>query len=316
MDTEALVTGLVTALIANVVFATVVALTAIVVGRLFWRHRVRAFFGIRPDRGALPIYLSNIIVKPGGAIGTDTAIRGFSGSTISEVEYFYSLQFAKAVETKPLSRALKKLDPSDKIIPVEPIVCQIHISPPIGRLGDPDTEDILAVMRTQIGLRSVIVVGGPAYNALALYMLQMLSSTFSFIREEDESGLPVRGIRMHRNLEKHRDFVRRAADGSDGQVLEYFIVEKLTWPARSANASGRSRTTKVFICAGTCSAATAAALRMLAGNWRELERGSEGRDFGLLCELELSGIEQRVVHLPEEVEVHILHQYGYAGKLA
>lgn len=315
MDTTTIFTGIVTALLTNVVFASLVTLTAIIIGRFFWRYRVREFFGIRPDKGALPIYLSNILVKPGGAIGTDTVIRGFSGSTISEVEYFYSLQLAKTVESKPLRRALKKLDPSDKMIPVEPIVCQIHISPPIKRLGDPDNEDVLAALRAEIGQRSVIVVGAPAYNALTLYLMKMLPSHFSFIREQDESGLPVRGIRMHKNLEKHRDFVRRAADGNDGQVLEYFIVEKLTWPVRPVTTSGRGRSTKVFICAGTCSAATAAALRMLADNWPELSKGSEGRDFGFLCELELSGIEQRVVHLSEEVELHIRDQYGYMGKL-
>lgn len=126
MDMNVVATGLVTALLSNVVFASLVTLTAIVIGRMFWRHRVRAFFGIRPDRGALPVYLSNIIVNPGARKDPDSIGAGFHGTAIPEVEYFYAQHFAKSVETKPLRRALKTLDPSDKIIPVAPIVPDPH----------------------------------------------------------------------------------------------------------------------------------------------------------------------------------------------
>jgi hypothetical protein len=315
VSTDTLVPGVLVALLANLVFAILVALAAIVLGRTFWRHRVRAFFGIRPNKGELPIYLSNIIVKPSGTTGTAPIVQGFYGTAISEVEYFYALQFANTVETRPIYRALRALDPGDIFTPVEPIVCEIQISPSTNEVGEPTNADIIATIREKVGRRSVVLVGAPIYNTLTLHLMDKLSSHFSFIREEGKSGEPVRGIRMHRGRDNHRDYVRQPIDDSGRLLVEYYLIEKLTWPVRS-DTSGHRRSTKVFICAGTCSAATAAALRALARNWPKLQQLTDGTDFGLVCELLLENIELREGHPPDDDELRILDRYGYDGELS
>jgi hypothetical protein len=65
----------------------------------------------------------------------------------------------------------------------------------------------------------------------------------------------------------------------------------------------------VFICAGTCSAATAASLRALSKNWPDLKQRTQGRDFGMLCELYLQNSELREAHPPDD-DLQVVFSYG------
>jgi hypothetical protein len=306
--------GLITGLIANVIFAILVAVTAIVLGNYYWRRRVREFFDILPKKGRLPIFLSNIVVKRSGTVGTAPIAQGFYGTAISEVEYFYALQFAATVETRPAYRALRALDPDDILTPVDPIVCEINISPTVEEIGASDTIDTLRVIRQIIGNRTAVIIGAPIYNTFTLHLMDKLSSRFSFIREED-NGNPTRGIkvRSYRGRDEYRDFIRRPADDGGQRQLEYFILERLTWKIRADAAGGRN-TTKVFICAGTCSAATAAAVRALAKNWPDLKRRTNNGEFGMLCELYLQNIELREAHPPDD-DLQVVFSYGFKSGL-
>lgn len=305
--------GLVTGLIANLIFAVLVALAAIGIGNYYWRRRVRDFFDILPKKGRLPIFLSNIVVRQAGTTGTAPIAQGFYGTAISEVEYFYALQLAATLETRPAYRALSALDPNDIFTPVDPIVCEIHISPKTEELGA-ENANLSKLIRQTVGNRTAVIIGAPIYNTFTLHLMDMLSSRFSFIREE-ENGHPIRGIkvRSYKGQDNERRFVRHAADDS-GRQLEYFILEKLTWPIRSDTGSGGRKTTKVFLCAGTCSAATAAAVRALAKNWPDLKRLTNGADFGMLCELYLQNVEMREGHPPDE-DLQVAFRYGFSAGL-
>lgn len=307
-------TGLITGLIANFIFAILVATTAIALGNYYWRRRVRDFFDILPRKGRLPIFLSNIVVKRSGTIGTAPIAQGFYGTAISEVEYFYALQFAATVETRPAYRALRALDPDDILTPVDPIVCEVNISPTADEIGASDSIDTLRVIRQTIGNRTAIIVGAPIYNTFTLHLMDKLSSKFSFIRDE-VNGNPVRGIkvRQYKGQDDHRDYIRRPDDDGGQRQLEYFILEKLTWPIR-ADAGGGRKSTKIFICAGTCSAATAAAVRALSKNWKDLKQRTTSANFGILCELYLQNIELREAHPPDD-DLQVVFSYGISSGL-
>jgi hypothetical protein len=309
MSLHDLWTGLVTGLIANVIFAILVAVVAVIIGNHYWRRKVREFFDILPQKGRLPIFLSNIVVKKSGTIGTAPVAQGFYGTAISEVEYFYALQFASTIETRPAYRALRALDPDDIITPVDPLVCEVNISPSMDAMRALGGLDTLHIIRQMVGNRTAVIVGGPIYNTFTLQLMKRLPSRFTFVRE-DRNGQATRGIKVgpYKQRDDHREFIRRSVGEDHQRQVEYFILEKLTWPIRSDTGS-RRKSTKIFLCAGTCSAATAAAVRALTKNWRNLKQLTNGDDFGLLCELYLENAEQREAHPPDD-DLQVVFSYG------
>ncbi|HEY7147056.1 MAG TPA: hypothetical protein VH637_22650 [Streptosporangiaceae bacterium] len=284
--------GVVGNLLADLIFALLAAAVAIALGNLFWRRGVRRFFNIPRGKGRLPIFLSNIVVQKSGTIGTGTVAEGFHGTAITEVEYACALNFASQIETKPVYRALRALDPDDLFVRVDPVVCRINISPKATVLQEAGNSEITSLVHHLIRNRSAITVGAPIYNVLTYHLMDEIPSHFSFIRRED-NGLPVRGIKIRNYRGGEREYLRHP-EGS--RQVEYFIVEKLTWHDQPGG--GRARDTKIFICAGTCSAATAAALQILA-DWRSLRRVSGGRDFAYLYELYLDSVDGREMNPPD-----------------
>jgi hypothetical protein len=321
MDLNSLLSGLVTALLANLVFAAFVALFAILASRAISRRRVRHFFGISARKGSLPIYVSNIYVNPDvrssqhpdtrATIGTERIDRGFYGTAISEVEYYHALLFAAAVETRPAIRALRAVVPDDHFVPPEPIVCRIEPSPFIGTLADP----VLRSLRDRVGNNSIVVVGAPVYNTLAKHLLGQLESRVRFIRDPDSSK-PVqeRGIEFTNWRNEKMAYFRTNPPPDSGEPLEeYYVVEKLEWPVASGSGRQLQAKTRVFICAGTCSAATAAALRLLERNWLRLSRETGGNNFGILCKLLLANEKLREAHLDEAEVPRNIDYYGFEG---
>jgi hypothetical protein len=293
-------------LVADLLFALIVALIAIAVGRYVYRKRIRQFFGVTPREKRLPIYLSNIVVNRNGTTGTGPLTEGFFGTAITEVEYYYALILASTIDTRPTYRALRALDPEDVFTPVEPIVCEIRVSPSAEKVEEKTHDsDLMTYLRSEIGRNAVILVGGTPYNTLTLHLMEELDSRFRFIREEQE-GRFVRGVQFKEGKKVHK-YIRGRASDSD-TFTEYYVVEKLTWKLTATSPSGR-RDTKVFICAGTCSAATAAAVRLLARNWQRLLRQTDGANFGIMCELELDKEVLRESR-PPEVRPIMRHQYN------
>lgn len=96
---------------------------------------------------------------------------------------------------------------------------------------------------------------------------------FEFIRDRDETGKPRRGIRALGGISEE-EFIRQE---SPTGLKDYFIVEKMTIGE-----------TKLFVCAGTCTAATAAAVDKLI-NWRYFEERFGTRDFGVPYRIHLPG---------------------------
>ena len=90
--------------VADVVAALLLGSVALLVSQLIRRRRIRTFFGITPGRETIKLFLSCIDVKPSGAIGTEKVTGGSQGTAINHLEYRYALDFAAAVESRPLVR--------------------------------------------------------------------------------------------------------------------------------------------------------------------------------------------------------------------
>lgn len=273
-------------LIADTIFAVLVVVVAIVLGNVAWRRKVRRFFGMTPGRGRLPVYLSNIWVKRAGTIGTGPITVGYHGTAITELEYKYALAFAATVESKPFYRALRAIDSAELLTTVDPIVCHIQTSPTVDDFGDGGAINDL------VGSGTTIIVGAAIYNVLTKHLMAAVPSRFEFIRRESdgERGIKVSNFRGNESKEfwRYEDSTNRSSGEKHPFNKEYFIVERLEW-TRGQGKDERSST--IFICAGTCSAATAAALRVLA-DWPALAKRFRGREFGLLREIHLDATEE------------------------
>ncbi|MEV0316810.1 hypothetical protein [Nonomuraea fuscirosea] len=292
-------------LIANVIFASIVVALAVILGNLARRRKLRDFFHMRAHRGRLPVYLSNIVVKRRGTIGTGELSVGYHGTAITELEYKYALEFAATVESKPFYRALRAIDSAVLLTPADPIVCHIGTSPSSKQFGDGSG------IGQYIHEGATLIVGAPVYNALTDFLMRVIPSRFEFVRREDgERGIRVRNYRGSDS----RTYYRERFDGeqSDGQtrpyLKEWFVLERLVWGRGQGN---YRRESTIFICAGTCSAATAAALRMLR-DWPALAREYGPGNFGLLCEIQLDGREEDETREfpPPDEEPSIVFRYG------
>lgn len=280
-------------LLADVLFTAALAAAAIWLTHRARRRRVRRFFGVQPNAGSISVYLSSIVVKKHGTAGIGPIVEGFHGPAITELEYRHALGFAATVETKPFIRLLRAVLPDELVGAVEPTVCQIQLSPPLPEQSHPprhhrdhgsDVDDALAK-------GCLVVVGSPVYNLLTHVAMDHpaaddgAKSRFRFVRAGDTPQSARRGIQVIDMYPgENETFLRTDTFEAEqpGPISEYFVLEKLI------TEHGRT----LFICAGTCSSGTAAALDRLT-DWRKLEARFGADGFGLLYELRLASPDGR-----------------------
>ncbi|MBW8484269.1 hypothetical protein [Actinomadura parmotrematis] len=271
-------------LVSDVLFAGLVASSAVVVGWWLRRRRVRRFFGVVPGREVIRVVLPGIEVLKSATLGTAPVREGFSGVAINEVEYRYALALAGAVESRPLARALFAAGVLDQVTS-RPVVCRIEPGPSVSEFrAEVDAgreQQARDRLRQDLGSECVVLVGGPVYNVLTHLAQSEPGSPArtGFLRLE-ESGRPVRGIEITEPGGRVERFLRSEPDG-DRWGEEYLALESFRW-----------HRTQVFLCAGTCTAGTAAAVRILA-DWRTLQRRFGGEPFTLVYRLPIRDASDR-----------------------
>lgn len=245
------------------------------------RRRLRRFFGLTERRGAtVHIWMSNIFVKPAGTLSPLRIGRGFIGSAIIAAEYQYALALAAAIQSRPFVGAAYALLEQLGVKALDlPVSCRIgpsldYVQVPHQRVDehrpvdfDADQAMVAAIRRVLATHESTVLAGSPVYNVLTHYVLGNCGdqTRVRFVEAHGEPGHLASGIEIlgfHRSGASHV-FERRLTEGGDGTVIheEYFVLQKITnW-----NGTG----TAIFVCAGTCTAATAAALAKLS-NWRSM----------------------------------------------
>lgn len=270
MDGSLLV-NLLTNIVANLVSAAVLGLLVIIVVLRTRRRGMRRFFGFRTGRTSLRIHLSTIAVDKAGTQGTADIVEGFHGDAITELEYRHSLALAADVTSGSSSWLMDSvLGPRAS---AGRIVSKIVLSVPFRPVDDASTvaeqvrRSTSAVDNAIAESACAILVGAPIYNLMTYHTMAQYGKFFTFVREERDAGA-VRGIRELKSSQEHEHL--RIEDEKNGIFVDYFIIEKIS-----------VRRTTVFVCAGTCTSATAAAVDMLR-DWRSLFREYGDQDFGVL----------------------------------
>jgi hypothetical protein len=301
-------------------------------GRL--RRPLRRFFGLHNDRkrSRVQIKLSNINVRPKGTVSVTPVTFGFSGSAITEAEYVRALKLAGVVNSKPLHRALRTLAQENGLpIAEPPVFCDISVSPGYSDIpGVPvpftqiDTawKDRLRddIKRMFDAGGTYVLVGSPVCNTLVDYVLREFpESRFEFTRHRDGYH-PTGEDRFERGLTFRRripDHVMRSEhlDAPEPYYVEYFALQKF----RRAQPNELT----VFVCAGISTAATVAAVDLLA-DWPTLRKQFGDEPFAAMYELKTSKRElsSEDHERPLEVwDVELRHaerqsQYDYAPRPA
>jgi hypothetical protein len=279
-------------LISDIVLIIFFILLVTLLSDALWRRGLRRFFRTRRARsGAISIFLSNMYVKQRGTLNVNQSTpvtRGYFGYTITEAEYFYSLRLASSIQASPLSRLVRGVAEQLGATTVSPpVVCDIKPAPRyvIEEKGELSIKIPLAEITGILsGTGTVICVGAPMYNVVTDHVLEHAGPArhFEFVRPPNPAGGFGNGIRIHdyhANGEP-RDFLREQVvfpgAPDDQGWREYFVLQRML--------ENQPSTSAVFICAGTSTAATVAALEEMS-NWRALGREFGESAFALLFEL-------------------------------
>ncbi len=258
------------------VLAVVASALALVAAWTSRRGRVWKLFRVgTSSKSSVEVFVPSFDIAPASAAGTVPVQGGFVGTAVSELEYREALGLADALHANPAVRLLQAVGLPERIVR-RPLRCRVTASMPASKYAanrQAASDEIRNAVRRA---DCVILVGGPVYNSTTDVALGQGPFAFGFHAGEQDGGL-VRGVRirpLHGNAE--RTFRRRAEPGAGGTHLEYAVLEAVDWDGR-----------RVFLCAGTCEAATVAAVRKLGQDWRQLAKrfGTEG--FGLVFELAL-----------------------------
>ncbi|HET6211925.1 MAG TPA: hypothetical protein VFE14_03525 [Micromonosporaceae bacterium] len=244
------------------------------------RRRLRRFFGITDRRhSTIQVRLSNIYVKPAGSLSPLSIGHGFIGPAINATEYEYALELAEAVKSRPFAgQAYALLEQFGVEAMNRPVACEIspsidYVDVPHHRIDehkpvdfDNDQKLVGEIGRTLSAHRTLVLVGSPVYNVLTHFVLSNCGdqTRIQFVESKSEPGHAASGVEVfgfHHTGASESLQRRETQVGDTTMYEEYFALQKIT------NWNG-GRTT-IFVCAGTSTAATAAALTRLA-KWGEL----------------------------------------------
>lgn len=279
---------------ADIIAALLIGSLALLISHLVRRRRLRMFFGITPGRDTIKLFLSCIDVKPGGAIGTEKVTGGSQGTAINHLEYQYALRFATAVESRPLVRVLHSIEPGDWHT-AQPVNCSIEIGPTCTAFNTRPHTEIMEDVRERIKTAEcVVLVGGAIYNVITKCILEA-DGRVEFIRDDRGGGRPRRGVRIRLGAYRPHDYWREdPADDAEHGVnpgREYFVIGRFAWDQAT-----------IFLCAGTCTAGTVAALRMIT-SWRALQRDVGLEPFLRVYEMPLDDVADREKAPPAQKDI-------------
>ncbi|MGH3634009.1 MAG: hypothetical protein ACRDTS_07945 [Mycobacterium sp.] len=261
---------------ANILAALILGICALAVLSAYRSRGVKKFFGVSSGSASMKIFLSTIAVQPRGTMGTAGIVQGFYGDAMTEVEYRHALRFASLLRSGSAAWIFTTI--LGTRAGADSVASTIERSPSFRQNSRNardevkyDTAAISAKLREQ---DCTVLIGGPIYNLLTHHILEprpedprYRSRFFEFIREFDATGSPIRGIRTLPGVTTE-DFLRSTE-------RDYFIVSRVTI----------DRSKRVFICAGTCTCATAAAVDELL-DWRQYTKFGD-KDFGVLYRIHL-----------------------------
>lgn len=270
-----------------------------------WHARVQRLFKVnRLTNSAIRLRLSRIQVIAKGTMGVIPITKGFEGGAMTEAEYQYARELAATIQSPPLVGLFREIAERLELKSVGiPLICDIGLSNEYSNESPEDSVDLrpgssaASLISSQLRSGPHVLIGSPVYNVLTQYVLRY-SKPYGFFEylPTPDRGFNVLRFKKSEEADEHwqsKRFNRLVLEPNTEEptrrYCEYFIVQKFP-----ANKFGSI----VFLCCGTCTAATALAVSVLDSYLRDpskfavLESQFGGDQFAVLHRVELSDREK------------------------
>lgn len=234
-----------------------------------WRRRkLFRFFGVTKQHTRQLVYLSSLIVKPGGAIGFDGLPRSFQGHAIPSYEIDAARPIIEMWSNTRLDAASQRLRMRlSKWWLLRTVTPELTASP-------------LDVRGLESG-GSVIAIGSQAYNVCTSYVMDVLGAHLHIV-----NGVCIQQTASDRATGREW----RVDPGST--TIDYAIVERVNVPATD---------TSYFVTAGLTTIGTTGAVWYLSTQWRQLYRRFGIEAFAICLSFRSIGIDPDAFKKPEVV---------------
>ncbi len=189
-----------TNIISDIIFLLLLIAIGWIILFLTRRYKLLSFFNIRRTK-KISIYLSNIRVIPGGAIGIDDTKRNYGGKAVTFSESQAARSFTD-IFNYLVPSALEKPGILSKLL-ISDVHVQIEPSPLDYGFAENNS--------------SIIALGSPGYNAISRFIEEVMVSRAKFIN--DNSGMLVEGFPPIQDTKC--GFVERVLDSESGRSIFY-----------------------------------------------------------------------------------------------
>ncbi len=214
------------------------------------RQRLLHFFGVRSSMPRLRIYVSRLQIKPKGTEGFEPLTNGYSGPSITKLEYDGALLVRDLVRSSILGTLPERLSGwlGHHHVGFQTLDATVDVCP--RELGNVDFGSNLVVLGTGI------------YNLVAKHYLDHERCQFAFTKNEQGE----RVIRVRQGG------LRDVAIPGRSSGREIAVLQRINDEQHGSSS---------FLCAGLGSSATYGCARYLVQHWHELLRRYGDREFAV-----------------------------------
>jgi hypothetical protein len=226
---------------------------------LFRRKSLVRFYGIRRSQDAIRIVVPRLDVKPGGTTAAIPVIRGYAGPAVTQIDYEAAVLLQEQIRPNTFSWLSKEVRDwvSGRLVLAAPVNPVIELAPAAADV---------ASWQCSRASTSLILIGGPAYNAASGLYQDQKGAHFAFVRGDDGVRWCVKPL-LGRTPGDPSLIESRAA----GRELGF--VQRIIREDTGAY---------ITMCAGTGAGATLATAEWLSRHYRQENRRCRNREYGIL----------------------------------
>lgn len=231
-------------------------------GLVFFLFRYKSllrFYGIRRSQDAIRIVVARLDVKAGGADGAIPVFRGYAGPAVTQIDYEAAVLLQEQIRPNMFSWLSREVRDwiSGRLILAAAVNPVIELAPA--------PADLASWQGSRAGT-SLILIGGPAYNAAAGHYQDQEGAHFAFVRGDDAVRWCVKPLRG-RTPGDPSMIESRAAGRELGFVQRIICKDTGAY---------------ITMCAGTGAGATLATAEWLSRHYRQLHRRCRNGEYGIL----------------------------------
>jgi hypothetical protein len=225
------------------------------------RNHILRFYGIRQPQDTIRIIVPRLDVKAGGATSAVAVSRGYAGPAVTQSDYEAAVLLQEQIRSSIFTWFSRKAPDwmTGKFVRTAAVNPVIELA----SASDDASSWLESHSRTNL-----ILLGGPAYNAVSKECQEWENAHFAFVRGQPGAGWSVLGARG--GTENYPDTFESRAKGRELAFIQR-IVRKDTGAY-------------ITMCAGTGAGATLAGAEWLNSNYQRLDRCCPKGEYGILLE--------------------------------